>query len=109
MSPSGIETNSAPVSDHRRSPQAMQSVVLGEGPKMRPQNPFLSSLDGLSIPWIDSPFFDHLLGCSELIDHEKELVRFFSEKGYLVFDPGIPETLLDQVTADLVGKHPLDG
>ena len=44
----------------------------------------------LNIPWIDSPFLDHLLAHSDLDDPTRAMVKFYADNGYLIIDPEIP-------------------
>lgn len=54
----------------------------------------------LSIPWVDSPFFEKLLARSELDEETKGMVRTFASDGYLTLDPEIPD--FDEVSAGVL-------
>ncbi len=45
----------------------------------------------LNIPWIDSPWFERRLAESSFEEATKERIRSYSEEGYLLFDPEIPD------------------
>jgi len=55
----------------------------------------LTQAQSLAVPWIHSPFFDTLLERGELDDEMKAFVRTFSEQGYVIFDPKIPDSWMD--------------
>ncbi|MCE7058541.1 phytanoyl-CoA dioxygenase family protein [Dyadobacter sp. CY343] len=55
-------------------------------------------------PWTESPFFESELEKSDLSPEMKEKVRFYSENGYLIIDPEIPETLLDEAREGLLSE-----
>jgi hypothetical protein len=73
-------------------------------------NPYLAKLDTLSIPWTESPFFEQLLERerARFTSDEIQQLRFFSENGYLIFDPKVPNELLSGAIEELEGKHALD-
>src|SRR5262249_10164681 len=72
------------------------------------QNIFLEQRDAVAIPWFESPFFEHTFAKCDLSEEAREKVRFFADNGYLIFDPGIPHDLLDQVRASLDGKFTIN-
>ena len=54
-------------------------------------------LDRMAMPWVESPFFDALLERSDLDEQQRQLARQFSEQGYVIFDPEIPDATIDAV------------
>lgn len=59
------------------------------------------SISAVQIPWVESPFFEDELEKSNLDDKTKELVRHFSEQGYVIIDPEIDESLIDRAIGQL--------
>jgi hypothetical protein len=55
----------------------------------------LAEAEALGIPWIDSPFFPALFDALELDEPTKKLIRDFSQNGYAIFDPQIPDAWID--------------
>ncbi|MFT4031052.1 MAG: phytanoyl-CoA dioxygenase family protein [Siphonobacter sp.] len=51
----------------------------------------------VQVPWVESPFFEVELESSNLDAETKELARFYSENGYIIFDPQLEEGLIDEV------------
>jgi ectoine hydroxylase-related dioxygenase (phytanoyl-CoA dioxygenase family) len=49
----------------------------------------------MQTPWVESPFFEDELQKSTLDAKTKELVKFYSENGYLIIDPQIDEAIID--------------
>ena len=69
----------------------------------------------LSIPWIESPFFEQRFQEMRLDPKTADLVRRYAEQGYLVFDPEISnfDEIAQGIVADLEPKyantgHPID-
>ncbi|HYC60551.1 MAG TPA: phytanoyl-CoA dioxygenase family protein [Thermoanaerobaculia bacterium] len=62
---------------------------------MSNQDPLLSEAQALAMPWLDSPFFAAMLEKMELDTESMRLVRDFSQNGYVIFDPKIPNAWLD--------------
>lgn len=59
----------------------------------------------LDMPWFESPCFPKLLERSGLGAREKELVRHFAERGYVVIDPGLDaDALAEEVKRDLAPR-----
>lgn len=54
-----------------------------------------------NLPWTESPFFDKELHESGLSDSDKAFVKSFADNGYVVFDPGLDESLIDSLNAEL--------
>ena len=56
-------------------------------------------VSSLNLPWIDSPFFDHLLADSDLDDSTRAMVKSYADNGYLIIDPEIPffDTLAQEI------------
>ncbi|SDN08287.1 phytanoyl-CoA dioxygenase family protein [Siphonobacter aquaeclarae] len=55
----------------------------------------------VQVPWTESPFFESELEAAGLSPEMKAFVRFFSENGYVIIDPGIDEQTLDEAVATL--------
>jgi Phytanoyl-CoA dioxygenase (PhyH) len=64
----------------------------------------LQQAHALNVPWTESPFFPAMLEQAELDSELKEMARFFSEHGYVIFDPKIPDAWLDGAAKDLDGR-----
>src|SRR5262245_25646060 len=58
----------------------------------------------MALPWTESPFFERLLEASDLSAERRELVRGYAERGYAVFDTGLPEEIIEAVITGLDGK-----
>lgn len=58
----------------------------------------------LSVPWIDSPFFERLVAEASLDAETEGLVRNFARDGYVVIDPQISPHILDGAIHDLEGR-----
>jgi len=54
-----------------------------------------------NLPWIDSPFFEKRLEDSGLTEEEKAFVRSYADNGYIIFDPELPESLLDEAVEQM--------
>jgi len=50
----------------------------------------------VNLPWTESPFFEADLREANLDEATARQVRHFAEKGYLIFDPQIPMSVLDE-------------
>ena len=63
----------------------------------------MSSLQ-MQIPWVESPFFEAELDRADFDKETKEMIRFYSEYGYVIIDPQIDDALInraiDQVKPD---------
>src|SRR5260221_13559906 len=57
-------------------------------------------LSDLSIPWLESPFFEKVLTRSDLDEATRGMVRSFAADGFLTFDPEIPD--FDTVAAEII-------
>jgi hypothetical protein len=55
-----------------------------------------------TMPWTESPFFYNELMESKLSDKDKELVRHFAEKGYVIVDPEVGEETIDKLVSTLM-------
>jgi hypothetical protein len=60
--------------------------------------------EAMEIPWVESPFFETLLGKSDLDDEQRQLARQYSEEGYVVIDTELPDVVIDGVIEGLTGK-----
>jgi len=65
----------------------------------------LSEAQSLAVPWLDSPFFPALLDRAELDAESMRLVRDFSEKGYVIFDPKIPDSWIEAARAEVRDRY----
>ena len=59
----------------------------------------------LSLPWVESPFFQDNLKESNLDARTKELVRSYAQEGYIIIDCGLSETEIEQVILDLKDQY----
>lgn len=59
------------------------------------------SLRAQNLPWTESPFFEHELNDAALSDKDKAFVRGFAENGYAIFDPGLEESLIDELNRSM--------
>lgn len=58
----------------------------------------------LAVPWVDSPFFPTMLESSGLSPELQAFVRHFSEQGFAIIDPEIPESTLTSALEELEGR-----
>lgn len=58
-------------------------------------NPF-NSPDALTVPWVESPFIDVLLGREHISPESRAFVEHFAREGYGVIDLDVPHSLLDE-------------
>ena len=68
-------------------------------------DPSLSEAQSLAVPWLDSPFFPTLLDRAGLEGESLRLVREFSEQGYVIFDPKIPDAWIDAARAEVRDRY----
>lgn len=54
----------------------------------------------LKMPWVESPFFERELERASLDAKTKELVRHFSEEGYVIIEPEIGD--FDKISEDII-------
>ncbi|WP_266368713.1 phytanoyl-CoA dioxygenase family protein [Tellurirhabdus rosea] len=59
----------------------------------------------VNLPWVESPFFKKELKSANLDPETEKMVTQFAEEGYVVFDPEIDFSVLDEVIASLEEKH----
>ncbi|MRS61543.1 phytanoyl-CoA dioxygenase [Larkinella terrae] len=59
----------------------------------------------MNLPWIESPFFRSELKKANLSPEMERIVTQFAEEGFVVFDPEIDESILDQALEQLEPKH----
>ncbi len=64
----------------------------------------------MSVPTVESPFFESIVEGAELPQEVKDQARQLARHGYLVFDPQIEnfEALADEITRSLDGTFPPD-
>jgi ectoine hydroxylase-related dioxygenase (phytanoyl-CoA dioxygenase family) len=55
----------------------------------------------MQMPWVESPFFESELQKANLDTETAELVRSYSENGYVIIDPRIDEEVIDRAVAAL--------
>lgn len=55
----------------------------------------------MQMPWVESPFFETELQKAGLDAETTELVRYYSENGYVIIDPQIDEDVIDRVVSAL--------
>lgn len=58
----------------------------------------------VTIPWVESPFFEEELAKAQLDAQTEAMVRSYADDGYLIFDPGIDENVIDAAREDLIPK-----
>ncbi|MEE8557424.1 MAG: phytanoyl-CoA dioxygenase family protein [Myxococcota bacterium] len=63
----------------------------------------------MNVPWLESPFASQLLEQAALPGEAGRLCREFAEKGYVVFDSGLPEEVFDTIREQLAGRYRPDG
>ena len=49
----------------------------------------------VTLPWVESPFFRAELAKLDLDAETKRMATFYADNGYLIFDPEIPEAVID--------------
>jgi hypothetical protein len=59
----------------------------------------------ITIPWVESPFFETEIEKRNLTAEQKEMARFYAENGYLVLDPEISDETVDQAIADAATQY----
>jgi hypothetical protein len=57
-----------------------------------------------NLPWIESPFFNAELKARDLSEDDKAYAKHFADKGYIIFDPKIEESLIDKAVYSLSPK-----
>ena len=62
---------------------------------------YLNNLDSMSMPWVESPFFETLLQNSELSDYEKQLAKKYNTDGYLIIDLDIHDAIIESINSDV--------
>jgi ectoine hydroxylase-related dioxygenase (phytanoyl-CoA dioxygenase family) len=60
----------------------------------------MSSLQ-MQTPWVESPFFEAELEKSNYDAETKEMIRYYSENGYVIIDPQIDDELIDRAIAQV--------
>jgi len=55
----------------------------------------------VQIPWVESPFFETELKAANLDPETAEMVRNYSEQGYVIIDPQISDELIDRAVAQI--------
>lgn len=61
---------------------------------------FLEDPAAMSCPWVESPFFEELLGKSGLPEADRKLARQFHDEGYLVLEGLVNPGLVDRIVAE---------
>ncbi|MEO8218912.1 MAG: phytanoyl-CoA dioxygenase family protein [Acidobacteriota bacterium] len=54
-----------------------------------------------NVPWVDSPFFPHLLPTLGLDPEMERIARDFARDGYVIIDPEIPDEIIERTARDL--------
>jgi hypothetical protein len=70
---------------------------------------FAMSPLSLHTPWVESPFLETELRAARLTPEQETLVRTYARQGYLLLDPGLDETLLDEARARLEPEYAAGG
>ena len=66
-------------------------------------NILISEAQSLAVPWVDSPFFPAMLD-QETDAETKRLLKTFAEQGYVIFDPEIPNSWIDEAKKEVAGR-----
>jgi ectoine hydroxylase-related dioxygenase (phytanoyl-CoA dioxygenase family) len=61
---------------------------------------FFEDPGALSVPWVESPFFEPLLAARGLSEEDRELARRFREDGYVILEDAIDPARIDAVVAE---------
>ena len=70
---------------------------------------YFNNLDAMSMPWVESPFFDTLIENVELTKHEKNLAKKYNKSGYVVIDLDISDDeigIKERKIADQISNLP---
>jgi hypothetical protein len=62
---------------------------------------YLTNLDSMSMPWVESPFFETLLKNSKFSDDQKQLAKKYNADGYLIIDLGLSDSFIDNINNDV--------
>lgn len=62
----------------------------------------------INLPWTESPFFEKELTEARLNPHLKELVKQYAEQGFVIFDPEIDKSILDEAVSNLLPRFEAD-
>jgi ectoine hydroxylase-related dioxygenase (phytanoyl-CoA dioxygenase family) len=54
----------------------------------------------MNCPWVESPFFAHILEKSKLDERQKALARHYHDEGYVVLENIVEPTLIDRIVAE---------
>ena len=57
--------------------------------------------NSLDVPWIESPFFYKILNNSNYSEEEKKILIDYHEKGYLIIDLSLSDTIINSVVSDM--------
>jgi hypothetical protein len=57
-----------------------------------------------TLPWIESPFFAKELAEAGLTPEEKAFVKSYADNGYIIFDPQVPEGMIDELNRSMQPK-----
>ena len=62
---------------------------------------YFKDKEALSIPWIESPFFNELLKDSSFTDEEIFLAKDYNENGYTILDLELTDIEIDSIMSDV--------
>jgi ectoine hydroxylase-related dioxygenase (phytanoyl-CoA dioxygenase family) len=62
---------------------------------------FADDPQATAVPWVDSPFFPKLLTSAGLDPELTDIVRRFARDGYVIIDPQIADSLLEETTRQI--------
>jgi hypothetical protein len=77
----------------------MESETIGGREAARGR--FVDDPQATAVPWVDSPFFPKLLAGAGLDPNLGDIVRRYARDGYVVIDPQIPDSVLEETTAQI--------
>jgi ectoine hydroxylase-related dioxygenase (phytanoyl-CoA dioxygenase family) len=62
---------------------------------------YFTDLNAMSMPWVESPFFDILLDQSKLSNEDKKLAKNYNKNGYIIIDVGLSDKEILAVNDDV--------
>lgn len=61
---------------------------------------YLEDPRALSVPWVESPFFEQLLASRDLTPRQRQLARTYHDEGYVILEDVVPLDLVDRILSD---------
>ena len=62
---------------------------------------YFTNLNSMSMPWVESPFFNILLKQSGLSDKDKQIAKNYNRDGYVVIDTGLSSEEICKINDDV--------